>query len=330
MKQPLITVIVPIFGVEKYIAHCAESLMNQTLTDIEYIFVNDCTKDNSINILNNVIKKYPARNVTILNHESNRGLPSARNTGLANANGKYVFHCDSDDYLEEDALECLYNKAQETNADIVWCDFFESYTKEEIYHSEPEFQKHQDAIKAMLSNKMKYNVWNKLIKRSLYSENHILFPEGKALGEDLTIIKLFVVSRKTCYLPKACYHYVRCNTSAMTQTWTQDKVIALLANVEDLDAFIQKHKGGTYNNELAYLKLWLKLQFLLTDGTNGLYSIWNTWFPESNKLIQTLPNANKRIKSLMLMATKKQWWFVWLHYWLICRLFYSFKYRNHC
>lgn len=117
-----LSVIVPFYGVEKYIARCAESLMRQTTQDdVEFIFVNDATKDNSFDVLQKVLTEYPEREeqVTILHHERNKGLPAARNTSLSIAKGKNIYHCDSDDYLERDVLEVLYRKADENKSDIV-------------------------------------------------------------------------------------------------------------------------------------------------------------------------------------------------------------------
>lgn len=99
-----LSVIIPFYGVEKYIARCTESLMRQTMQDdIEFIFINDTTIDDSLDILKKVLSEYPERKeqVSILHHEKNKGLPAARNTGFAAARGKYIYHCDSDDYLEK-------------------------------------------------------------------------------------------------------------------------------------------------------------------------------------------------------------------------------------
>ena len=117
-----VSVIVPIYNVSRFIKRCVESLFNQTLDDVEFIFVNDCTPDDSIDILKKVIADYPDRNTMIINHEVNKGLPAARNTGLKAASGDYIFHCDSDDFIEPTMLNDLYYTACDDNADIVWCD----------------------------------------------------------------------------------------------------------------------------------------------------------------------------------------------------------------
>ena len=131
-EGPLISVIVPIYNVERFIERCVKSLMEQTLQDVEYIFVDDAATDNSMKILAATLSIYSDHNIRILVHQENKGLPAARNTGLAVATGEYVFHCDSDDYMEKDMLEVLYKKAKETDADIVWCDWFLSFEKKKV------------------------------------------------------------------------------------------------------------------------------------------------------------------------------------------------------
>ena len=108
--MPKVSVIIPIYKVEAFIVRCVNSLMRQTLSDIEYIFVNDATPDNSMALLQLTVNSYPERKeqVRIVAHEYNQGLPAARNSGLAVATGKYIFHCDSDDYMEDEMLEQLY------------------------------------------------------------------------------------------------------------------------------------------------------------------------------------------------------------------------------
>ena len=192
--------------------------MSQTLADVEFIFVNDSTPDDSMEILQSVLDNYPERksDVMILTHTENRGLPSARNTGLAHANGKYIFHCDSDDYVESSMLEEMSAFAEDNNVDIVWTDWYLSMAHSERYMSMPDFHSPEEAIKAMLSGGMKYNVWNKLVRRSLYVNNSILFPSGYGMGEDLTMIKLFAFAEKVAHLPKAYYHYNKTNSSAFS------------------------------------------------------------------------------------------------------------------
>lgn len=324
-----VSVIVPIYNVEKYIGRCVHTLMRQTLQEVEFIFVDDAATDSSMNILCTVIASYPDRMpfVKIIRHEHNKGLPAARNTGLQYATGEYVFHCDSDDFMEHDALERLYETATKNNADIVWCDYTEMLPTMEKHKPQPSFSTPLEAIKAMLTGNMEYNVWNKLAKRSLYTDNGIEFPEGHTMGEDLTIIMLFACAGNVAYVEYAAYHYERTNPTAVTRMLTREKQEALNYNVKRVEAFLTERFGNVLKNEIACLKLNQKWNFLISSPSITMYKMWNEWFPEANRYIKTQP-VSFRIKLLEWAAWRKQYWVVWLHYWFVIRLFYSVAYKN--
>ena len=229
-----ISVIIPIYKVEKFIERCVRSLMEQTLREVEYFFVDDASPDRSIEILHRSLADYPERKdqVRILTHEKNKGLPAARNTGLAVATGEYIFHCDSDDYVEREMLEEMYAKAKETGADFVWSDWILSFGQNERYMPTREYATPQGALKGMLGGGMKFNVWNKLVKRSVYADNEIRFPDGYGMGEDMTMMLLCACASRVAYIPKAYYHYVKLNMGAFSQTFSEQHMIALKHNVE--------------------------------------------------------------------------------------------------
>lgn len=287
-----ISVIVPIYKVEPFIARCAKSLMEQTLTDVEYIFVDDASPDGSIAMLLKVLADYPKRSnhVKILTHTENKGLPAARNTGLAVAQGEYIFHCDSDDFVEPDMLDQLYHKATDIDADIVWCDWWLSFAKNERYMKQPEFHTPIDALKGMLSGVMKFNVWNKLIRRSLYVENKIEFPAGYGMGEDMTIMRLFARASKVAYLPKAFYHYVQLNTGAFSKTYSNRHLEELQYNVSLLLNDLQGMFGEQLKKEMAFFQLDVKFPFLITDDFSK-YKLWQSWYSNANKYILNLNSA---------------------------------------
>ena len=168
-----VSVIIPVYKVEKFITRCADSLLAQTLQDIELIFVDDASPDGSMDLLQSCIDRYPdrKRTVKIMRHGKNKGLPASRNTGLGIASGEYIFHCDSDDFAEPDMLEVLYRTAIEKEADIVWCDWYLSFKHNERYMTQPDYPSPLEALKGMLGGAMKFTVWNKLVKRSLYTDN---------------------------------------------------------------------------------------------------------------------------------------------------------------
>lgn len=320
-----ISVIVPFYGVEKYIARCTESLMCQTMQDgIEFIFVNDATKDSSLDVLKKVLSEYPERKeqVTILHHEINKGLPAARNTGLVAARGKYIYHCDSDDYLEKDALEVLYRKAEENGSDIVWGDFYEIMTGGNRYKKQPAYSTPLDAVKGMLTGEMDYNVWNKLVRRDLYLANNISFPSGYAMGEDLTMIMLFSSALNVAFVSKPVYYYDKTNPSAMTYSMSEEKQNALKHNVVIAENYLCGRYGNALMVEIATLKLNLKWPFLISTDRVSVYKEWNKWFPEANEYI-TSQFVSSRIKVLELCAYRKQYWVLWLHYWLVIKFYYK-------
>lgn len=114
VERPKVSVIIPVYGVERYIEQCARSLFSQTMRDgIEYIFVDDCSPDKSIEILEDILREYPHREpqVKIIRHTENQGIGGTRRTGVKNATGEYIIHCDSDDWVEPDMYEMLYGKA---------------------------------------------------------------------------------------------------------------------------------------------------------------------------------------------------------------------------
>ena len=121
MNNPLVSILVPIYGVEKYIKRCAISLFEQTYKNIEFVFVNDCTRDSSISVLKDVVTEYPhlADKVKIINHIRNKGLAAARNTAVKESSGDFIFHVDADDWLEKTAIESCVNVQEVNDADIV-------------------------------------------------------------------------------------------------------------------------------------------------------------------------------------------------------------------
>lgn len=320
-----ISVIVPFYGVEKYIARCAVSLMRQTMKDnIEFIFVNDATKDDSLDVLKKALAEYPERKeqVTILHHERNKGLPAARNTGLSIARGKYIYHCDSDDYLEKDALESLYRKAEENDSDIVWGDFYEIMINGIRHKKQPAYSTPLEAVKGMLIGEMDYNVWNKLVRRDLYLANNISFPSGYAMGEDLTMIMLFSSALNVTFVSKPVYYYDRTNPGAMTYSMSEEKQNALKHNVAIIENYLCEKYGNVLTVEIATLKLNLKWPFLISTHRISIYKEWSKWFPEASEYI-TKQSVSSRIKALELCAYRKKYWVIWLHYWLVIKLYYK-------
>lgn len=322
-----ISVIIPVYKVERFVRRCAESLMKQTLSDVEYIFVDDASPDLSVSIIEDVLSRYPQMNARILHHEQNKGLPSARNTGLNAAEGEYIFHCDGDDWVEENMLEKLYSAAQTHKADVVYCDFFLSFEKNERYMSNPEFTSADEYLKrGLLGGTMKYNVWNKLTRRSIYTDNGITFPDGHPMGEDMTMIKVAACATSVAYVPEALYHYVKINNNAYSQSQTPKQLADIKFNVDDTIKFLTKRYGAVLEKETAFFKLGIKLPFIISDSKEQ-YKLWSEWYPESDKYAFANRDLPLRTRCLQWMAAQRLWGGVKIYYLLVYKFVYGILYR---
>lgn len=323
-----VSVIVPIFKVEQFIERCVRSLMEQTLREVEFIFVDDASPDGSMEVLHKTLADYPerAKQVRILKHEQNKGLPAARNTGLAVAEGEYIFHGDSDDYVEREMLEEMYAKAKEQDADYLWSDFWLSFEQNERYMQVRSYDTPREALQGVLEGAMKYNVWNKLVRRSLYTESGIEFPAGHSMGEDMTMIRLLACAKRVAYIPKAYYHYVRLNMSALTQTFSERHLIDIRHNVDQTVAFLRKVLGTGIEREVALFQLSVKLPFIISDKHTD-YQRWKEWYPEANRYVWEAQSLPWRTKLMQWFAAKGQFWAVWLYYKAVYKLIYGVIYR---
>ena len=184
-----VSVIIPVYNVEKYIERCIFSIMNQSYTDgVECIVVNDCTPDNSMKIVERLVADYKGPiQFKLLYHEYNKGLAAVRNTGLYAASGDYIIHIDSDDYCEFDMLEKMYAKAVEEDADVVVADYWETYLDKEIYKAQILPEKREGYAKAFIEEQMAAAVWNKMIRRDFLIKNQLMSIEGVDMGEDILL-----------------------------------------------------------------------------------------------------------------------------------------------
>lgn len=218
-KFPLVSILVPIYNVEKYIERCVRSVFEQTYNNLEYVFVDDGSSDSSIDILKKVILDYPSQQekTVVIYHQQNKGLAAARNTAITSCQGDFVIHVDSDDFLEKNAVELLVKKQQETDADIVYT---RGYYRHKVgikkincrgWHPEKEH-----LLTNLLQDKATISIWSKLIKRSLYTDNDIRCDERGSYYEDFqTLPRLIYLSKKIACLDNYIYHYERTNPNSI-------------------------------------------------------------------------------------------------------------------
>lgn len=226
-----VSVLVPVYGVERYIENCAVSLFEQTYENIEYVFVDDGTLDKSIEILREVMKRYPSRrdNVHIITHEINRGLGAARFTALLNATGDYVMHVDSDDSLSLDAVEMLVDKAIETDADVVDCGYVETNNGNVVSTHIPFHGSQDNYLRIMLCHNIVSNrIWGRLYRRSIFSDYEINPIDGVDYGEDFAIVTRIMYYAKRAWIDSTGYKYRTDNDSSYTHRFSKKNYVSML------------------------------------------------------------------------------------------------------
>ena len=259
--MPKVSVIIPVYGVEKYIERCARSLFEQTLDDIEYIFVDDCSPDKSIAILENIIKEYLPRlkkehkNVRIERLSKNCGLPNVRRYGINLATGDYIAHCDSDDWVDVHMYEEMYNKAIEEDADVVVCDFCSTDCENEQYSKGLISKERENVIVDVLLWRIAGCLWNKLVRRKEYTDHDLIYPTHN-MGEDTAlIVQILWNAKRISYLPEPFYYYYMNQTSITKYVSDDNKIrqrfLQATANVEIIEQFLVDKATGKIKDALT-------------------------------------------------------------------------------
>lgn len=206
-----VSVCIPVYKVEKYIARCTRSLMEQTISGLELIFVDDCSPDDSIQVLKETLKEYKRDDVVIkiLHHEKNMGVTTTRFTAMNAVTGKYFIHCDPDDYVDRDMYQSMYDEIVRTDSDMVYCDFehFDDNGNKKL-KKEAECSSPEDVIKAIISPSCDCwgALWIKLWKSSV--KDNISCPSSVSFCEDVIMsVQMLLKCKQVSYIPKAFYHY---------------------------------------------------------------------------------------------------------------------------
>lgn len=223
--MPSVTIIVPVFNVEKYISRCAESLFTQGFEAIEYIFVNDASTDNSFELLKIKANQYPQRKnqIIILQNATNIGVSATRNKGISNAKGDYILMIDADDYIEPDMVEELFNAAVSTNAEMVVSDINIEFESKTVLFQNNISENKVENIKGLLTETtISPSLCSKLIKRSLFSNAECTYNEELIYNEDKYLLLNFLyLTNKITYIQKAFYHYIQYNPVSTTKKITE-------------------------------------------------------------------------------------------------------------
>lgn len=227
--ESLITVVVPVYNVEKYLRKCLDSLVCQTFKSLEIILVEDCSTDKSLEICREYVEEY--KNMKLIQHDKNKGLSAARNTGIQNAESKYIAFLDSDDWVEANMYELLYEAIKKENMDVAICGFSDVFEGNNVVRTR--FCRKETVLvdEEIIVSYLKYDingaVWNKLYKKEIFDKNNITFPYGKAYEDVCTIFEVLVNCKKVSIISNSLLFYNRRDNSCTTSK----------LNNKDLDAF---------------------------------------------------------------------------------------------
>lgn len=285
--MPKVTAIIPVYNVEKYIDRCARSLFEQTLDDIEYIFVNDCTPDGSIEVLKNTMENYPDRKpqCRIIDQPENLGLPTARKTGILNASGDYVIHCDSDDWFEPDMAEKLLKTAVENKADLVLSPLTKEYpNKKKVLNNPVSSISKEELISNFLLEKIHHFLCGSISKRSLYSDNELIYPKENSAEDFALMIQLAYYSESIAFCEESFYHY-RYNPLSTTGGLSKESSMMRCASVQKnicliLDFLEEKSLHEKFAPEIILLKYSVREQIKSYVNDKKVYDCWKKIFPE--------------------------------------------------
>ena len=306
------SIIVPVYGVEKYIDKCLNSLVKQSLKEIEVIVVNDGTKDNSQKIVDKYVKKYPDKIKSYI--KENGGQGSARNYGLKKASGEYIGYVDSDDFVEKDMYKKLYNKAKENNYDIVVCGNYnvsEDYQNKNIDAFINNYNTDYTDLENIFFGKMA--VWNKIYKRDILIKNKLEFKE-KVWYEDLAFtLKAIMNSNTFAFIDEPLYDYLIREGSTMNNSNVQ-RNLEILDAFDDILSYIKHNKKEEYFDKVEFLAIdhiyisaivrILKANAdnkIKKETVNELICYMNKNFPnyKNNEYINTLSRNRKIIYKLI-------------------------------
>lgn len=306
----LVSVIIPVYNVEKYIEKCMRSILGQTFDDFEIIVVIDGSTDESENIVRELKKEYPEK-IKIITQEK-KGPGAARNAGIAAADGDYLLFVDSDDYISPNLMASAYGKAVETQSDIVAFDVI--YVDENGKHLRRKsavYSDNESILKEPGRLLILPCLWNKLYKKSLFDKNNVSIPENILMGEDLAVnAELLSSAQKITHLAEPLYFYVQRSGSIMSLSTDVGRLKRnrdIIPAFETIFAFFNKTgRYVEYKDEIEYLAVY-HILFTATmrvnecDPNNKLqselvdYTLQKYPYFEKNKYYKSLLSGKDRI-----------------------------------
>ena len=285
--MPKVSIIIPVYNVEDYLAQCLDSIINQTFTDIEIICVNDGSTDNSYNILQHY-QNYDAR-IKIIN-KKNGGLSSARNAGLDTAKSKYVYFIDSDDYCSTTTIETCYNNAEKNNSDVVIFDFVWTTPPNDkpviltISQYGNKYENSSFNINSMDALSYKYipvSTWSKFYNREFLTQNNLRFYEDMIYEDVPFWASIYSKAKRITYIKTPLYFYRKNRTGALT-TLKGKEVFDVLKAYDRVENSMKK--AGHWEKYHCAINL-----LMIMDYTQKLWLLDPKYKEEFYNIIKSLP-----------------------------------------
>ena len=297
-----ISVVIPIYKVEEYIEKCCRSLFGQTLDDIEYVFVDDCSPDRSIDVLLKILNEFPDRikDVKILRNKVNMGVSQTRRKGIGATTGEYVIHCDPDDWLEVTAYEKLYFYAKTKELDIVSCDYFK-VDEFGLINKNQSPPLNGDILKMLLISKMQGALWNRLVKSSIVKKTDIIYPLNDMAEDLVLVLQYYIIASTYGHLLEPLYYY---NTNPKSISYFEN-IDKLLNQANDMSQnkqliasiFKRVNLHQKYSKEIIANKFFDKRWILPAIVSAKKCSLWMKIHPDINVSLYTCPYLS--IKDLL-------------------------------
>lgn len=290
----LVSLLVPIYKVEKHLVKCLDTLFNQTYSEVEYIFLDDCSPDKSMSVLHTYIENYHLahKQITFLVHTQNKGIATTRNDLVKQAKGEYILFVDSDDWIELDMVEQLVKATKNGTVDIVGCDYTKNYVDgRQTCHFENYASISRDNIALLLNYTIGPALWKLLVRKELFQQ--IQFQPDIEIGEDyLASVKLFYYADSCSCVHRYLYHYAQYNENRYSNKIAKSIEDHIKAVIE-VEAFLGSvdFMNQEIIREINLRKFCIKRYYLFPPLFN--HKKWAMLFPESDRMWRYISYSKK-------------------------------------
>lgn len=279
-----VSIIIPIYNASEYLTDCLNSLFNQSYSNIQYIFIDDSSTDNSLYILKQATKEHVLKDITIIESKTNEGSACARIRGIEEASGDYITFCDSDDWIDNNAVERLIKKVSTTDADIIASPFYLNFPNKQAILAFKDEEKIDDLNNIPLDF-LHFSLCNKLFKASLLKKTSVYPIQKVDCWEDLSIVARILSNKPIVeVIESPYYHYRRFKNHSLSQSGQERMLKDHLIYADYLENWFRKNNLEIeYARFLSFLKFTAKIKMLRT--TPRQFSRWKNTYPETNNHI---------------------------------------------